>query len=107
MPANIYSRTQRWKVALLILAICIGLASMWYTNSLVSKLSEQEKKNVELWADAVNQLSDPDPEKDYMTFVVQVLSDTNGTIPRLLVDTLGKVLDQKNLDPDKKGDTYY
>jgi signal transduction histidine kinase len=80
---------------------------MWYTNSLVSKLAEQEKKNVELWADAVNQLSDPDPEKDYMTFVVQVLSDTNGTIPRLLVDTLGNVLDQKNLDPDKKSDTSW
>lgn len=107
MPANIYTRTQRWKIALLVLALCIGLSSMWYTNSLVSKLAEQEKKNVELWADAVNQLSDPDPNKDFMTFVVQVLSDTNGTIPRLLVDTTGKVLDQKNLDPDKKADTTW
>jgi len=92
---------------LLLLALIIGLASMWYTNTLVSKLAEQEKKNVELWAQAVNELSDPDPEKDFMTFVVQVLSDTNGTIPRLLVDTTGKVMDQKNLDPDKKGDTNW
>ena len=55
---NIYTRKQRWKLALLSAAILIGVTSLWYTNNLVKKLSEQEKKNVELWAGAVRQLSE-------------------------------------------------
>lgn len=50
---NIYSRKQRWKWLLLIAAVLIVLVSLWYTSQLVSKIAESEKRNVELWAEAV------------------------------------------------------
>lgn len=53
---NIYTRKQRWKLALLFAAMVIGIASLWYTNTLVNKLAEQEKKSVRLWYSAVRQL---------------------------------------------------
>jgi signal transduction histidine kinase len=50
---NIYSRKQRWKWLLLIAAALIVLTSLWYTSQLVSKIAVSEKRNVELWAEAV------------------------------------------------------
>jgi signal transduction histidine kinase len=50
---NIYSRKQQWKWLLLIAALLIVAVSLWYSSRLVRKISESEKKNVELWAEAV------------------------------------------------------
>lgn len=50
---NIYSRKQRWKWLLLIAAMVIVVASLWYSSRLVHKISVSEKHNVELWAEAV------------------------------------------------------
>lgn len=50
---NIYSRKQRWKWLLLTVALVIVVASLWYSSRLVKKISESEKRNVELWAEAV------------------------------------------------------
>ena len=82
---NIYTRKQRWKLALLVAAIVIGIASLWYTNNLVNKLSEQEKKNVELWAAAVKQLSEVSVEAGDVSFALEVLR-SNNTIPIIFFD---------------------
>jgi two-component sensor histidine kinase len=50
---NIYSRKQQWKWLLLIAAFLIVAASLWYSSRLVHKISVSEKRNVELWAEAV------------------------------------------------------
>lgn len=50
---SIYSRKQRWKLWLAGLAVIIVGVSMWYTNILVKKVATEERKKVELWADAV------------------------------------------------------
>ncbi len=50
---NIYTQKQQWKIWLFIAALCIVGISMWYTNSLVQKISEDERKKVSLWADAI------------------------------------------------------
>lgn len=50
---NIYSRKQQWKWLLLIAALLIVAASLWYSSRLVRKISESEKLNVQLWAEAV------------------------------------------------------
>lgn len=103
MPVNIYTRKQRWKLALLVIALGIGLSSMWYTNSLVAKLSEQEKQNVELWAEAVKQLSDPVVEAGDMGFALEVLR-SNSTIPMLLTDSKNNYISSRNLDSTKLED---
>lgn len=50
---NIYSRKQQWKWLLLIAALFIVAVSLWYSSKLVHKISVSEKRNVELWAEAV------------------------------------------------------
>jgi hypothetical protein len=50
---NIYSQKQRWKLLLFAAALIIVGLSLWYTNTLVNKIAEDESKKVKLWADAI------------------------------------------------------
>lgn len=52
---NIYIRKKRWKLSLFLAAILIVGGSLWYTNTLVQKIAREERKNVTIWADAVQQ----------------------------------------------------
>lgn len=54
---SIYSKKQRWKIILLILAVLIIGASLWYSNSIVSKIRSEEKEKVELWSQAIQEKS--------------------------------------------------
>ena len=51
--SNIYTRKQTWKIILVAFAAVIIIASLWYSNRLVKKISDDERKKVSLWADAV------------------------------------------------------
>jgi len=50
---SIYHRKQRWKIGLSAAALIIIGVSLWYTNEMVKKISQEERTKVELWADAV------------------------------------------------------
>ncbi len=50
---NIYARKRQWKLLLLALALAIVAGSMWYTNIIVNKVAKEEKKNIRIWADAI------------------------------------------------------
>lgn len=50
---NFYAKKQRWKLFLAALATLIVMASLWYTNILVKKIASEERKKVQLWADAI------------------------------------------------------
>ena len=54
---SIYSKKQRWKLKLYMAAVIIGSASLLYTNYLVDKLDQEERKKIELWAEATYQLA--------------------------------------------------
>lgn len=47
---NLYSHKQRWKIVLMVVAVLIVGASLWYTGSIASKLRKEEIKKVEQWA---------------------------------------------------------
>jgi two-component sensor histidine kinase len=51
---ELYTKKKRWKLILAILGILIIAASLFYTNLLVAKFAQAERKNVRLWADAVH-----------------------------------------------------
>lgn len=50
---NIYTKKQRWKWALFIIAIIIVVTSLWYTKNLVKRIADDEKAKAELWAEAI------------------------------------------------------
>ncbi len=94
---NIYSQKQRWKVLLLLAALLIGAASLWYTNKLVQKLAEEEKKKIQLWAEATKRLSDVNEVSSDINFLSTVISN-NTTIPVIWADQEFKVISYRNLD---------
>ena len=50
---DLYARKKRWKIALSVIALLIVSLSMYYTNNLVKKFAMQERKQMSMWAEAV------------------------------------------------------
>jgi nitrogen-specific signal transduction histidine kinase len=96
---NIYSQKQYYKFLLFVLAVLIGLSSLWYTNQLVDKLAVEERKKVELWAEATRQLASAQSETD-LSFIFKVIVD-NKTVPVILADEDNKIISWVNLDSAK------
>lgn len=94
---NIYSQKQRWKILLLMAAMLIGAASLWYTNKLVKKLSEEEGKKIQLWAEATRRLADVTEINADINFLSSVIGN-NTTIPVILADSSFNVISWRNLD---------
>lgn len=97
---NIYTQKQRWKILLLLAALLIGSASLWYTNRLVDKLSEEEHKKIELWAEATRKLADVSELNSDINFLSNVISN-NTTIPVIWADDKFDVISYRNLDSAK------
>ena len=50
---NAYSQKRFWKALLLIMAVLIVGTSLLWSGNLVGKIRQEERKNVELWAQAI------------------------------------------------------
>lgn len=103
---NIYTRKQRWKFLLLLVALAIGVGSLLYTHRLVRRLSAEEKKKVELWAEATRQISDINAEPGDISFALSVLTD-NTTVPVILTDGSHQIISTRNLDSLRLEDSLY
>ena len=103
---NIYTQKQRWKILLLIAALLIGTASLWYTNRLVKKLSVEERKKIELWSEATRRLADISEINSDINFLSIVISNNN-TIPVIWADDKFEVISYRNLDSLKALDKEY
>ena len=103
---NIYTQKQRWKILLLIAALLIGTASLWYTNRLVKKLSIEERKKIELWAEATRRLADITEINSDINFLSIVISNNN-TIPVIWADDKYEVISYRNLDSLKALENGY
>ena len=55
---TIYSRKNNVKLLLLVLALLIGAATFFYTNSLVNRIANEERRKVKLWAEAIEKKAD-------------------------------------------------
>ena len=103
---NIYSLRAKWKLFLLVCAIVIGVSSLWYTYSLVSKLKVEERKKIEIWAETYRKLSDVSVDDPNLDFYLQVM-EHNTTIPAIIVDKDHKKVMSVNVDSVKVNDPDY
>ena len=103
---NIYSRKQAWKLLLLIIAVIIGIASLWVTNNLVKKLEQEERKKIELWAEGMKALANTQNPNQDITFIFQVIKN-NETVPVIVTDNKDSIVFVRNLDSLKINDTTY
>ncbi len=126
---DIYTKKRRWKIVLSIFGLIFIGVSLFYTNLIVRKFAAKERNNVRLWADAVQrkarlvqytesffeQLQDQERKRvELLANVYKQLLDenqsnynffldiiyNNNTIPIILTDNRGKIIETKNLDAE-------
>jgi signal transduction histidine kinase len=103
---DIYLKRKRGKILLLLVAVLIGVASLWYTNWLTEKMAGEERKKVELWAEAIKGLVDADilttsPEMErlntnYLNLLNMIVSQ-NTSIPIIIVNQDGSFNTDANI----------
>lgn len=131
---DLYSRKQRWKLVLALVAMVIVGVSLWYSNRMVNKVRDEERQKVALWAEAVknraqlvnytdslfHRLRDEERKKvelwaeamnrlvssdvSDLSFYLKVASD-NTTIPVVITDEQGRFGPARNLDSTLVNDT--
>jgi anti-sigma regulatory factor (Ser/Thr protein kinase) len=94
-----------WKLFLLLFAVLIGMGSLIYTGTLVEKLKIEERKNVELWAEALRRISLPETSQnlDFFSSIIE----NNKTIPVILTDESDSIISAGNFNKDKSSDRIY
>jgi len=102
---DIYSKKQKWKFALIGFAVIIGISSLFVTNTLVKELKTEERKKIELWAQATKHLVSLTGEGDY-SLAIKVISENNN-IPVILVDACDSILENRNFQNFTKSDSFF
>lgn len=94
---DIYLKKKRWKILLFLGAILIGLASLLYTNWLTDKLSQEERKKVELWAEAIKRLASGDLDSETDISLIEMISNQNTSIPLIVTGSNDSILIHANI----------
>jgi signal transduction histidine kinase len=87
------------KSFLLFFSILIGIGSLIYTEILVSKLKAEERKNVQLWAEAIRLISVSDSSQN-VDFPYSIIANNN-TVPVILTDESDSIISTRNIDSEK------
>ena len=96
---NILRNRSSWKVFLFLFAILIGVGSLVYTQFLVHSLKEEERKKVQMWADATRLINSADSTQN-LEFLLSII-ENNSTVPVILTDGSDNIIDSKNIEPAK------
>ncbi len=83
-----------WKIWLAVAGLLIVGISMFYTNYLVEKLKEEERKKVEIWKTALIKFNESSSDDDLTLFAD--ITASNSTIPIILVDEKGEISESQN-----------
>lgn len=84
------------KIVLVVAAVVIAVASLVVSHFLVSDLSKEERNKMEMWAQALHTLNNANENTD-LSLVLSVLQGNN-TIPVVVVDSTGMVMDYRNVE---------
>jgi signal transduction histidine kinase len=97
---NIYVKKQIWKGFLLLGALIIAFSSLFYTNSIVDKLANEERKKMELVAEATKKSISSQGDISFFHKIIV----GNTTVPVILVDAEGNIVTWRNLDSIRAAD---
>lgn len=118
--SNIYDIRRYGKFAFLVTAAIVVALFLYVSNNLVKDLAVQERQRMEIWADAtkeiINQFNSADqyavpgdttqsaPPMIDIDFLLRII-ESNTTIPVLLTDDAGNILNHRNFDLPEPIDT--
>ena len=92
------------RMAFIIGAAAITIASTLFSNKLAKDLAAEERKKMELWAEAIRLFATETTEGVEMDYTLSLkVIEGNTNIPVVLIDDKGTLIDYKNLelkDPD-------
>lgn len=96
---DIYKRKSHWKKYLAAVGVVLILISQFYAQYLSKRLAEEEMQKADLWAKAYAELNNPVNEAcsscQDLTIPFDIIKN-NQTIPVILVDPSGLILDSRN-----------
>jgi signal transduction histidine kinase len=84
-------------------AVVIAISSLVVSNYLVENLSQEERRKIELWAEATRLVASENDQTD-MNLILQIL-EGNTTIPALLCDSDNHVLLHTNIELTGENDS--
>jgi len=93
-------RIRQVKIVLVVSAIVIAAASLLVSHYLVRDLQVEERRKMEVWAEAMHAFNLATDSTD-LTLVTSVI-EGNNTIPVIVMDEEGYVTDWRNIDVEGK-----
>jgi signal transduction histidine kinase len=112
-----YRSGNMFRYFFIITAALIAIASVWATNGLVNNLKEEEHKKINIWAESIAlqftsrefegiQKEEAKAFSDYRAHLQKII-DENTTIPVILTDDSGEIVDNKNISvPEQNAGSY-
>ncbi len=90
----------RFRTLFLLIALLIVVISVIFTNNIATHLADEERKKIEIWADATRQfiLADTNTDIDFVSSIIE----NNTTIPVYMVDSAGNYLLSRNVKEPKQ-----
>lgn len=98
-----FSNFRRIKYFLVVLAAVIAASSLYVSNALVEDLKREEELRMTIWASAMSSLINAEINED-VTLEQEILS-SNTTIPVILTDESGSIIQYNNIEISPSADT--
>ena len=98
-----YFKIGAWVVAFIIVA-----TSVLFTNRLAEKLTLEQHRKMEIWAEAMRQFVNATEETEHVDFLWKIIEE-NDNIPVLIADQADQIVTSRNfaLVPEENADAYY
>ena len=106
---DFYRKKNLWKLILFLFAALIGVVTVWYTESFLDELRQEEKQKVRQMGDIYKYVIDVDVDYSFTEFENNIISyiQANKTIPLIYTDADGTVLQSLNIDKDRLKDPIW
>lgn len=99
---DIYNNKSKFKVGIVVVALLLAGVSLYYTNTLVKKLEQREKRLIDLYAKGLEFAVD-EKVGDELTFLMQEIVGANNSVPMILTDEKDNIINSRNIQlPEKQ-----
>lgn len=96
-----FDSVKKLKILLVLAAIVIAAASLIVSHTLTADLKREEQMRMEVWAEAMRSLVRADDGAD-LNLALRIIN-ANHTIPVIVLDGSGEVIDHRNITPEEEG----
>lgn len=96
---HMFPQLFNWRIGLVLVAISIVVATLFYSNFLAKKIAAEEKIKIEQWVEALKDINDPQFEETHLSS--KILTENSKDIPMIAVTESDSILDFRNLDSAK------